>query len=91
MPAMQAMQEMLVRSLCQKACLGGGHGNPLQFSLENPMNRAAWQATVHGVSKESHVTEATKHTQKFTQKGLFNFHSYGAIRNVVKCLYHMER
>ena len=31
---------------------GGGNGNPLQFScLGNPMNRGAWQATVHGVSK----------------------------------------
>ena len=32
--------------------LGGGHGNPLQFScLENPMDGGAWQATVHGVTK----------------------------------------
>ena len=32
--------------------LGGGHGNPLQYScLENPMDRGAWQATVHGVLK----------------------------------------
>ena len=31
---------------------GGGHGNPLQYScLENPMNREAWRATVHGVTK----------------------------------------
>ena len=31
---------------------GGGHGNPLQDScLENPMDREAWQATVHGVAK----------------------------------------
>ena len=31
---------------------GGGHGNPLQCScLENPMNRGAWQATVHRVTK----------------------------------------
>ena len=31
---------------------GGGHGNPLQCScLENPMDRGAWQATVHGVEK----------------------------------------
>ena len=31
---------------------GGGHGNPLQYScLENPMDRGAWQATVHGVGK----------------------------------------
>ena len=28
------------------------HGNPLQCScLENPMDRGAWQATVHGVTK----------------------------------------
>ena len=32
--------------------LGGGHGNPLQYScLKNPLDRGAWQATVHGVAK----------------------------------------
>ena len=31
---------------------GGGHSNPLQYScLRNPMNRGAWWATVHGVTK----------------------------------------
>ena len=31
---------------------GGGHGNPLQYScLENPTDKGAWQATVHGVTK----------------------------------------
>ena len=31
---------------------GGGHGNPLQYScLENPVDRGAWQAMVHGVAK----------------------------------------
>ena len=31
---------------------GEGNGNPLQCScVENPMDREAWQATVHGVSK----------------------------------------
>ena len=31
---------------------GEGHGNPLQYScLENPMDRGAWRATVHGVTK----------------------------------------
>ena len=31
---------------------GGECGNPLQYScLENPMDRGAWQATVHGVAK----------------------------------------
>ena len=31
---------------------GEGNGNPLQYScLENPMDRGAWQAAVHGVTK----------------------------------------
>ena len=31
---------------------GEGNGNPLQYScLENPMDREAWQATVHRVTK----------------------------------------
>ena len=31
---------------------GGRHGNPLQYScLENPTDRGAWRATVHGVTK----------------------------------------
>ena len=31
---------------------GEGHGNPLQYScLENPMDRGAWWAMVHGVAK----------------------------------------
>ena len=39
---------------------GGGHGNPLQYScLENPMDRGAWWATVHGGHKESNMTEVT--------------------------------
>ena len=39
----------------------GGHGNPLQYScLENPMDRGAWSATVHGVT-ELDITEETEH------------------------------
>ena len=38
---------------------GVGNGNPLQYScLENPMDRGAWQAMVHGVA-ESDMTEVT--------------------------------
>ena len=31
---------------------GEGNGNPLQYScLDNPMDRGAWSATVHGAAK----------------------------------------
>ena len=31
---------------------GEGNGNPLQdYCLENPMDRGAWSATIHGVAK----------------------------------------
>ena len=41
---------------------GEGHGNPLQYScLENPMDRGAWQATVHGIV-ESDLTDRLTHT-----------------------------
>ena len=39
--------------------LGGGNDNLLQdYCLENPMDRRAWQATVHEVA-ESNMTEVT--------------------------------
>ena len=34
---------------------GEGNGNPLPYSrLENPMDRGAWWATVHGVARVGH-------------------------------------
>ena len=40
---------------------GEGNGYPLQYScLENSMDRGAWRATVHGVSKS--WTELSTHT-----------------------------
>ena len=37
---------------------GEGNGSPLQYPcLGNPMNKGAWQATVHGVAKESDMTK----------------------------------
>ena len=41
---------------------GGGHSNLLLCSgLGNPMDRGVWQTIVHGVTKQSDMTEATKH------------------------------
>ena len=43
---------------------GGGRGNPLQyFCLENPMDREAWRATVHGVAKsQTQLKRLNTHT-----------------------------
>ena len=43
---------------------GEENGNPLQYScLRNPMDRGAWRATVHRVTKESDMTKETKQQQ----------------------------
>ena len=49
---------------------GEGNGNPLQYScLEDPMDRGAWRATVHGVAKsQTRLTENTTLTHS-----LFHF------------------
>ena len=52
---------------------GGGNDNPLQYScLENPMDREAWQATVHGGWGAGHkrvelnlVTKQQQQKQKY--------------------------
>ena len=54
---------------------GGGNGNPLQYScLENPMDRGAWQATVHGIAK-SQTQLSNNSINKNTEQKL----SYGKI------------
>ena len=52
-PAMQEMQDTGHVSIPGSGrSPGEGNGNPLQYScLENPMDRGAWRATVHGVAK----------------------------------------
>ena len=55
---------------------GGGHGNPLQYScLENTMDRGAWQAMVHRVSKSwtqlkqlSMCMHVCTHTHTYTHR-----------------------
>ena len=49
---------------------GEGNGNPLQYScMENPMDRGAWQAIVHGVTK-SWIWLNDKHTHTHTHTKL---------------------
>ena len=57
---------------------GEGNGNPFQYScLENPMDRGAWQATVHGVAKSwTRLSDFT-----FTFTWLFNLYVEYIMRN----------
>ena len=46
------------------SCIGEGNGDPLQYScLENPTDRGAWWATVHGAARVRHnrATEQQQH------------------------------
>ena len=50
---------------------GEGNGNPLQYScLGNPMDRGVWWATVHGVPKESDMTEKLNNNTTIQQQFL---------------------
>ena len=52
------MQKTWVQSLGQEDPLKGMATQSSQYScLENSMDRGAWRATVHGVAKESDMTE----------------------------------
>ena len=59
-----ASWETQVQSLDLEDSPGEGNGNPLQCScLENSMDRGAWWATVHGVTK-SQTQLSDTHTHK---------------------------
>ena len=61
------MRETWIQSLGQEDAPGEGNGNPFQYSfLENPMDRGAWWATVHGVAK----------SQTQLSDFIFTFHFY---------------
>ena len=52
---------------------GEGNGNPLHYScLENPMDRGAWWATVHGVTKsQTRLKQFHRHAQTFVKSKPF--------------------
>ena len=52
---------------------GEGNGSHLQYSCpENPMDRGAWWATVHGVAKELNTTERLNNNNMVTYRYLPN-------------------
>ena len=57
----------------------GGNGNPLQYScLKNPLDRGAWRATVHRVTKsrkwpKQMNTNAGMHIPWYQNPQMFNF------------------
>ena len=51
---------------------GVGLGNPLQYScLENPTDRGAWWATVHGVAETQTRLSTHTHARDTTELELF--------------------
>ena len=57
---------------------GAGNGNPLWYSyLENPMDRGAWQAIVHRVTKSGTcLKQLSTHTHTHTHTHLWTNEGY---------------
>ena len=63
-PSANAEDTRDVGSITGSGCSPGeGNGYPLQYScLENPMDREAWWATVHGVQRVGSDSKDLAHT-----------------------------
>ena len=64
---LQGDEIIAIMELCMEYCetfSGEGHGNPLQYScLDKPMDKGAWQATVHRVMKNwTRLKQLSMHT-----------------------------
>ena len=64
---------------------GGRHSNPLQYScLENPMDRGAWRATVHGATKsQTQLKQFNMHEIEY-EKGYISMY-YVCIPELLCC------
>ena len=54
----------LLFNMLSRLVMGEGNGNPFQYScLENPMDRGAWKAAVHGVARSrTRLSDLSLHT-----------------------------
>ena len=61
---------------------GEGNGNPLQYScLENPMDRGAWEAAVHEVTKSR--TQLSDFTSPLRRQAIINVDKDGEKKNLL--------
>ena len=74
---------------------GEGNGNPVKSScLENPMDRGAWQATVHGVAKSWKLLSTQACTQAYQIKKWTSFllnEKASLFLFCIRCWIHMRR
>ena len=64
---------------------GEGNGNPLQYSwLENPVDRKAWGAAVHGVTQSRTQLKQVSSSSK----GSLSFFFMAELYSIV-CIYHL--
>ena len=64
---------------------GEGNGNSLQYScLENPMDRGAWQVTIHGVAKGRTQLSKTKQKQQLSVASDLDLTFNGPSRYIMK-------
>ena len=67
-----AVWEIWVRFLGQEDRAGEGNGTPIQYScLENPMDRGAWWATIHRVTKSWTQLSTWQYFNYYNTKGKF--------------------
>ena len=85
LPAMAKPQETWIRSLSELGkCPGGGNDNPLQYScLDNPMDKGARWATVHGVMKSWTWLSMHTHIYAYLWLGIFGGRRKLMLRHVL--------
>ena len=67
-------------------CAWGGNGNTFQYScLENPMDREAWQATVHEVAQSQTWLSIWAHTQEYRSTTFFLVFFFSVFLSTLDC------